>query len=628
MDMTNLQSLSVFLTERLTLAAQEIFKAVEVTVSEYHDEISRSRQENELLKTRLLEAGIEFYSDCPGAPALHEGAASVGRQPGAEPWGEDGADIQVKLELSATKDEPAAPETHGPAAKEPPSPGPWQEDEARVEEALHTLMAESDVSTLLHAAPLAQDVKEEPEDAAADLRTAACSGPQPGGATFDQACELEDGLEGHRLTSAQKAARSKVVMRHTHTVELPATWCSCRCALALCNHSVIVLRQAGRCSQFKIPAVPATQDWSGKTRHKPRNPKRVRPNPVNKSVVLSVKPKQKTISEMPRNTLYKDMKDISISDLPVLQLSDMYKDVSSDKAPLIGTMGIRNEGPWVESAFGKVPVGSVLSYQQPLLSGSCHVLFPDAPPPPALPLEGYRLTRSSPACVRNDAEREFLCLLDTTWEVSRQTEQDTRGRRGGPRWEELSRLRLTSSRARAVCRVRGDSSAQLLACRIERSGRPPTGRGRKLLATGSQVHQTAVEEYCRTAHVNYSPCGFVIHPDAPWMCASPDGLVYDPSESPPYGLVEVKCPNVKSFLDCSYVRLDKGCLRLHKQHAYYWQIQSQMLITGLEWCDFVVFANEDLLIQRVYKDDEVVDTIRDRSERFFFSFYMPRCLKA
>lgn len=49
------------------LAAQEIFKAVEVTFTEYHDEISRSRQENELLKSRLLEAGIPVY---PGESAL------------------------------------------------------------------------------------------------------------------------------------------------------------------------------------------------------------------------------------------------------------------------------------------------------------------------------------------------------------------------------------------------------------------------------------------------------------------------------------------------------------------------------------------------------------------------------
>ena len=41
------------------------------------------------------------------------------------------------------------------------------------------------------------------------------------------------------------------------------------------------------------------------------------------------------------------------------------------------------------------------------------------------------------------------------------------------------------------------------------------------------------------------PCGLVIHPEMPWLGASPDGLVYDPSATPPFGLVEIKFPNVK-----------------------------------------------------------------------------------
>ncbi|XP_026875821.2 zinc finger protein 700 isoform X2 [Electrophorus electricus] len=199
MDMTNLQSLSIFLTERLTLAAQEIFKAVEVTVTEYHDEISRSRQENELLRSRLLEAGIELYSELqPGVSALPDGLASA-----AEPWGEEGADIRVKLELSATRDEPA-----------PPSPTPWREGEARVEDALGTLTADSGAGALLHAAPFAQDVKEEPEDAGTDLRTEASS------AAANRACGLEDALESYRLTPVHKALRSKLPLTSKSRVTL------------------------------------------------------------------------------------------------------------------------------------------------------------------------------------------------------------------------------------------------------------------------------------------------------------------------------------------------------------------------------------------------------------------------
>lgn len=53
----------------------------------------------------------------------------------------------------------------------------------------------------------------------------------------------------------------------------------------------------------------------------------------------------------------------------------------------------------------------------------------------------------------------------------------------------------------------------------------------------------AAKEYAQYNNVNYSPCGLVVHPQAPWLGASPDGLVYDPNATPAYGLVEIKCPN-------------------------------------------------------------------------------------
>ncbi|XP_051956909.1 uncharacterized protein LOC127625647 isoform X3 [Xyrauchen texanus] len=58
--MSKLQGLSDFLTERLNVAAQEIFKAVEDIFRNYNEEICRSRQEIELLKGKLDEAGVQF----------------------------------------------------------------------------------------------------------------------------------------------------------------------------------------------------------------------------------------------------------------------------------------------------------------------------------------------------------------------------------------------------------------------------------------------------------------------------------------------------------------------------------------------------------------------------------------
>uniref|UniRef100_A0A3B5JUJ6 C2H2-type domain-containing protein n=1 Tax=Takifugu rubripes TaxID=31033 RepID=A0A3B5JUJ6_TAKRU len=68
--MTKLQFLNVFLTERLMLAAQEIYKSVEDTILEYQEEIAIRERENDHLRRKLRDAGIEIW---PGYPSMgHE----------------------------------------------------------------------------------------------------------------------------------------------------------------------------------------------------------------------------------------------------------------------------------------------------------------------------------------------------------------------------------------------------------------------------------------------------------------------------------------------------------------------------------------------------------------------------
>ena len=60
--MAKLQSLSVFVNERLTVAAVEIFDVVEKVVAEYLEEISRSKEENDRLR-RLLRITTEIKEE-------------------------------------------------------------------------------------------------------------------------------------------------------------------------------------------------------------------------------------------------------------------------------------------------------------------------------------------------------------------------------------------------------------------------------------------------------------------------------------------------------------------------------------------------------------------------------------
>lgn len=72
----------------------------------------------------------------------------------------------------------------------------------------------------------------------------------------------------------------------------------------------------------------------------------------------------------------------------------------------------------------------------------------------------------------------------------------------------------------------------------------------------------AAVEYRRMKNVNYMPCGLVIHPDALWLGASPDGLIFVQFAHPAFELVEIKYPNMKNSADCKYLRLQYGTLAL------------------------------------------------------------------
>ena len=118
------------------------------------------------------------------------------------------------------------------------------------------------------------------------------------------------------------------------------------------------------------------------------------------------------------------------------------------------------------------------------------------------------------------------------------------------------------------------------------------------------------------------------------MGASPDGLVMDPSEQQPLGLVEIKCParaEKLSLFDLCTKKEHKStfCLKyicdtyeLKRQHNYYYQVQGQLHITRRSWCDFVLWTPsstvDNLCVERIRYDKTFwTNTIYPRLYRFF-----------
>ncbi|KAJ7998905.1 hypothetical protein DPEC_G00209820 [Dallia pectoralis] len=80
LKMTKLQFLNVFLTERLMLAAQEIYKQVEETILEYQEEIIQGSRENDQLRRKLHENGIPWPDREPFAPVETEEEGHIGQK--------------------------------------------------------------------------------------------------------------------------------------------------------------------------------------------------------------------------------------------------------------------------------------------------------------------------------------------------------------------------------------------------------------------------------------------------------------------------------------------------------------------------------------------------------------------
>lgn len=270
----------------------------------------------------------------------------------------------------------------------------------------------------------------------------------------------------------------------------------------------------------------------------------------------------------------------------------------------------------VSSKFGEVPKGSLLSYQCPAVLPTDVITHPNAPEFPPLPVPQYTLPQYN-FVPGSWAELMHMQSLEVTPQMSGIIEEGIRDQSKSPLWFSMRRLRLTASKFYEAAHVRSESTAKTLAGRIIK-GAPQT----KAMRRGLELEPEVLCRYAETFSVNVLPCGLIIHPEAPHLGASPYGKVVDPNEDPPYGLVEVKCPDVKDIGAASHTEFVGGQAKLRKSHTYHWQVQGQLMVTGLAWCDLVTNTRGDFTVERVWRDDDLIQEIKAKADEFYFGTYI------
>ena len=139
----------------------------------------------------------------------------------------------------------------------------------------------------------------------------------------------------------------------------------------------------------------------------------------------------------------------------------------------------------------------------------------------------------------------FKKTLEVEPEKAREIERETCGQRLSSAWFIARRYRLTSSLFGDVLSRRPTTALDNLALRII----DPQSFTSKATQHGIDNEDEAVQKYISHQKENghpdllVSPSGFIINPEYSFLGASPDGCVYDPSDTQhPFGFLEVKCP--------------------------------------------------------------------------------------
>ena len=251
-----------------------------------------------------------------------------------------------------------------------------------------------------------------------------------------------------------------------------------------------------------------------------------------------------------------------------------------------------------------------------------------------------------PNDISNDVSQEYLMSLkqsffDTKVKVDQEAadriECDTKDQSHSDQWMKEREKRITTSRVGSIAKMRKTTKRSKKVKEMLYS----TFRGNQATRYGQVMEDQTRQQYEEYQHENghpgltTQPTGLVISVDNPWLAASPDNIVEDPSEKPTAGLAEYKKPfsardlTISEACDkCSFClkRSEEGDnvrYELKRQHDYYYQIQCQMYCCKREWCDFIVRTNKDMHVERIHRDQIWWEQQMEKLCEFYFSALLP-----
>ncbi|XP_045163375.2 uncharacterized protein LOC123527777 [Mercenaria mercenaria] len=196
-------------------------------------------------------------------------------------------------------------------------------------------------------------------------------------------------------------------------------------------------------------------------------------------------------------------------------------------------------------------------------------------------------------------------------------ERLTRGQGKNILWEDERKMRVTASNFGEVMSLKSETPREGPIKRIMYSNIT-----NKYVTWGIKHEPAARRKYEMTMKKTYqdfkvSECGLYVKGDTPYLGASPDGIVtYISQGQMETGVLEIKCPASDRWRNlhptdcakdpdfCCVSNPVTGLCHLKTGHKYYYQVQGQMALTGMKWCDFVIWTLGGMSVERIEFNEE------------------------
>jgi len=213
-------------------------------------------------------------------------------------------------------------------------------------------------------------------------------------------------------------------------------------------------------------------------------------------------------------------------------------------------------------------------------------------------------------------------VSSVTNEQVRKVEECTRGQSLSGLWFKFRQGRITASNMKKVCQGSIEKPAKSTINSIcygsMKFYSADVERGRKLEKAASKKYEYLQKQKHQNFAVKH--CGLFLSKDNAYLAASPDGIVTGACCEGTGGL-EIKCPRDENMFACF-----DGNDSLLRSHAYFYQVQAQMYVCDLSYCDFFVYNKKSHILHRIVPDEDCREEIVQKSQLYFMYVILPELI--